>query len=118
MKICFPVPEDNGLKSHIYSHFGSAPEFLVVDTELGKIKSVSNGNRSHTHCTFLPFNTAEEKQVDALVVSSIGTSALEKFSQEGLIVYQALGATINDNITCMEQEGLPEFSISQSCRGY
>ena len=33
MKICFPVTADEGLESAVYSHFGSAPLFLLVDTD-------------------------------------------------------------------------------------
>ncbi|RME41495.1 MAG: diguanylate cyclase, partial [Deltaproteobacteria bacterium] len=33
MKVCFPVNNDQGLESEVYGHFGSAPAFVVVDTE-------------------------------------------------------------------------------------
>ena len=35
MKVCFPVPEDKGLDSLVYGHFGSAPLFGVDDHEQG-----------------------------------------------------------------------------------
>ena len=33
MKICFPVQNDNGIESTVYNHFGSAPVFVVFDTD-------------------------------------------------------------------------------------
>jgi len=33
MKLCIPISEDRGLDSPICGHFGSAPAFLLVDTE-------------------------------------------------------------------------------------
>ncbi len=33
MNICIPVNEDKGLQSPVCAHFGSAPAFMIVDTE-------------------------------------------------------------------------------------
>jgi len=33
MKVGFPVELDEGMESKVYGHFGSAPAFVVVDTE-------------------------------------------------------------------------------------
>lgn len=33
MKVCFAVQRDDGMDSSVYGHFGSAPAFVVVDTE-------------------------------------------------------------------------------------
>lgn len=116
MKICFPVPQDEGLNSYIYGHFGSAPTFVVVDTELRQTKAVTNCNQLHDHCTCQPLSALGGEEIDALVVSGIGTTALQGLNQAGLKVYQALGVTIDDNITCLEQEGLPEFAVDRGCR--
>ncbi len=39
MKICFPVNSENGLDSIVFNHFGSAPFFIIFDTELKSFKS-------------------------------------------------------------------------------
>lgn len=36
MKICFPVSKVNGMESEVYGHFGSAPSFVVIDTEFNE----------------------------------------------------------------------------------
>ena len=33
MKVCFPVEKNEGINSVVYGHFGSAPAFVMVDTE-------------------------------------------------------------------------------------
>lgn len=41
MKICFPVQQDKGMESAVYHHFGSAPLFVVVDTDTNNISSAN-----------------------------------------------------------------------------
>ena len=38
MKIAFPTQDNKGLESAVYSHFGSAPFFVVVDAENGELE--------------------------------------------------------------------------------
>ena len=33
MKVGFAVQSDQGIESKVYDHFGSAPAFIIVDTE-------------------------------------------------------------------------------------
>ena len=33
MKVCFAVEINHGIESAIYGHFGSAPHFVMVDTD-------------------------------------------------------------------------------------
>ena len=33
MKICFPAETLQGMNSVVYGHFGSAPGFVIVDTQ-------------------------------------------------------------------------------------
>ena len=47
MKVCVPVEESRGLESVVYGHFGSAPCFIVADTESGELKELSNQDVGH-----------------------------------------------------------------------
>ena len=42
MKICFPVESDKGLDSEVFGHFGSAPIFVVFDTETKSTDTINN----------------------------------------------------------------------------
>lgn len=118
MKICFPVPHDEGLESKVYGHFGSAPLFVVVDTELNEAKALSNSDKQHTHGACRPLRALGSEPVDAIVVSGIGSGALRGLNRAGMKVYQAQGVTIADNISCLAEEGLPELTGDQVCRGH
>ena len=49
MKVCFPVSENQGLSSQVFNHFGSAPEFVVVDIITSEFQSISNSDKVHQH---------------------------------------------------------------------
>lgn len=117
MKVCFPVPEDKGLESQVYGHFGSAPLFVVVDTELKQAKSVNNLDKSHRHGACRPLRALGDEAVDAIVVGGIGAGALQGLKKAGLKVYQAQGPTVADNVACLAEESLAEISLEQVCGG-
>ena len=49
MKVCFPVHKDEGVNSTVYDHFGSAPEFIIVNTDLQSVITVDNNDLDHDH---------------------------------------------------------------------
>lgn len=118
MKVCFAVQNDEGLESAIYGHFGSAPVFLVVDTESRKVEKVSNGNMVHAHGACNPVMALGGRNVDAVVVGGIGGGALMKLNALGVKVYGSMAATIQGNIDLLTQSLLPELSIENTCAGH
>lgn len=117
MKICFPVAENQGMESEIYGHFGSAPLFIVVDTETREIKTLINADEHHAHGACQPFKAIGGQEVDAVVVGGIGGGALRGLNQAGLTVYQAQGLTIADNISCFALNELAVLTPGQTCGG-
>lgn len=118
MKVCFPVAQDEGFESKVYGHFGSAPMFVVVDTEQGKVKAIDNGDKGHGHGSCQPLKALGGENVDAIVVGGIGGGALQGLNRAGLKVYQAQGATVAENLTCLTQEDLLELEGDQACGGH
>jgi len=118
MKICFPVVENQGMESEVYGHFGSAPQFLVVDTETREIKALNNGDEHHEHGACQPLKALGGQEVDAVVVGGIGGGALMGLNRAGLTVYKAQGLTIADNITFFAHNELPILTPSQTCGGH
>ena len=49
MKLCFPIEANNGLKSIVYGHFGSAPMFFIYDSESKDSEIIDNQNLGHVH---------------------------------------------------------------------
>ena len=74
MKIAFPTDSDNGLESQVFNHFGSAPFFIVVDSDTNEHEIINNQDLNHTHGKCQPLKALGGKNVDVVVVA-IGTQA-------------------------------------------
>jgi len=118
MKICFPVEENQGLESSVFGHFGSAPAFVVVDTETRDVREIVNRDLHHAHGACSPIKALGGQQADAIVVGGIGAGALLGLNRAGLKVYRALGDTIAENLACMAHAELPELTSEQVCGGH
>lgn len=110
MKVCFPVLKANGLESEVHGHFGSAPFFLVVETDSNNVVTINNTDQHHSHGACSPMKALGNQRLDAVVVGGIGTGALIKLNQSGVRVFQAQALTVIDNINILKTESLPEFS--------
>jgi predicted Fe-Mo cluster-binding NifX family protein len=117
MKLCFPVESDLGLDSAIFSHFGSAPGFVLVDTETGTHQSISNGDKHHTHGACSPMKALGVTDVDALVVTGIGGGALGMLKQRGILVFMALAPTIAENLSLLKN-GSAFTTYTGACSGH
>lgn len=118
MKICFPIEENTGVASQIYGHFGSAPMFMIVNTENGELTVINNRDQIHQHGACNPVAGLGGHQVDAIVVGGIGGGALNKLNNSGLRVYRAMEGTIAKNIEFLKSDALPEFMPGHSCGGH
>jgi predicted Fe-Mo cluster-binding NifX family protein len=118
MKICFAVDKDEGLNSAVYGHFGSAPLFVMVDTESGSFSSVGNRDMIHVHGACNPIAAIGGRGVDAVVVGGIGAGALNRLNAEGIQVYAAMAETVDENINLMKEGKLPVLSLRNTCAGH
>ena len=118
MKLCFPTTQNQGMESQIFGHFGSAPIFLLVDSQTGEIKEQSNRDKGHTHGNCQPLKALGGLSVDAIVVGGIGRGALAGLNQAGLKVYQAYPGTLADNLAQMATEQLKELTLNDVCGGH
>ena len=118
MKVCFPVEKVEGLESEVYGHFGSAPAFIVVDTENDNVTTIKNADQDHEHGMCNPVKALNNQHIDALVVAGIGAGALTKLNQQGITVYQAQAKTAQENIRMLKDQTLPEFTPQHTCAGH
>ena len=118
MKVCFPVSVAHGLESEVYGHFGSAPAFIVVDTDNSNITTIKNKDLHHVHGMCSPMKALNNQKVDAIIVGGIGAGALSRLNQSGIRVFQANALTVNENITMLKAQNLPEFTLQQCCSGH
>jgi len=118
MKVCFPVAEVKGIDSEIYGHFGSAPAFIVVETEDNTVNTINNNDQHHAHGACNPLKKFNNNQVDALVVGGIGMGALNVLNQSGVRVFQAQAPTVRENIVFLKAGTLAEFAPQHTCAGH
>lgn len=118
MKVCFPVQSDEGVESQVYNHFGSAPVFIVIDTEETEIQRVNNRDLHHVHGACNPVMALGGQKVDALVVGGIGGGALMKLNSMGVKVYGVEARTVKENLGLLQENKLQEISMDRSCRAH
>lgn len=118
MKVCFPVSEANGVASEVYGHFGSAPAFVIVETENNAVTIINNKEEHHGHGACNPLKKFNNHQIDALVVGGIGMGALNVLTQSGIKVYHAQSPIVHENITLLNAGNLPEFAPQHTCAGH
>jgi predicted Fe-Mo cluster-binding NifX family protein len=116
MKLCFPIESENGLKSVIYTHFGSAPMFIIYDTETNTTNTINNQNLGHEHGMCSPLKALNGKSIDAIVVGGIGAGAIGKLTAMGIKVFKANEGTILENVELFKYNSLPEITINDACR--
>lgn len=75
MKLCFPVQVNEGIESKVYNHFGSAPMFVVVDTETQTTATIRNGDQHHVHGACNPIKALDNQQIEVVVAGGIGPGA-------------------------------------------
>lgn len=118
MKVCFPVVENQGLASQVFNHFGSAPEFVIVDMATSLFQSVSNSDKIHEHGSCNPVAGLGGHHVDAIVVGGIGGGALHKLNVSGIRAFQANGGSISENLALLNAGTLPEYLPGHTCGGH
>ncbi len=118
MKIGFAVQENEGMESSVYGHFGSAPAFLIVDTEGKDVLTVNNKDLNHVHGACNPIMALDGKSVDAMVVGGIGAGALTKLNALGIKVYGASALTVKENLALLSEDKLQELSMDNSCQAH
>jgi predicted Fe-Mo cluster-binding NifX family protein len=116
MKVGFAVQLNEGLESTVYGHFGSAPAFVIVDTDLKQVSAVDNTNAHHVHGACNPIMALGGNSVDAMVVGGIGAGAIMKLNAMGIKVFRAGAPTVNENIALLGENRLQEVSMNDSCQ--
>ena len=115
MHICFPINEDQGMDSTLCPHFGSAPQFLIVDTDTGATRALPNMTHQHGHGSCRPLDSFAGERLDGIVVSGIGRGALERLQAAGVEVYLAEHETVASAVAAFKAGGLRSVSAQDTC---
>jgi predicted Fe-Mo cluster-binding NifX family protein len=118
MKVGFPVERDEGMESRVYGHFGSAPAFVVVDTNNNEIRAIQNQDLHHIHGACNPIRALDGQMLDSLVVGGIGGGALQKLNALGIKVYGAGAEKVQENLQLFKKNSLQELTKDHSCKAH
>ena len=118
MKVGFAVNSNEGVESKVYNHFGSAPAFIIVDTDETEVLTINNQDLHHVHGACNPIMALDGKSVDAMIVGGIGAGALTKLNALGIRVYGAGALTVKENLALLTDNKLQELSIYNSCQSH
>lgn len=118
MRIGMPIEADQGPDSPICAHFGSAPAFLIADTEQGTFQSLSNDHGHDGHGQCVPVDLLRGQRLDMMVVSGIGRGAILKLSALGVRVHRAEGATAREAIAAVLASTSSELEVDMACSGH
>ena len=118
MRICIPVLNDEADNSLVSAHFGSAPAFMIVDTDAGTRRFLANGNQHHAHGMCQPLAALAGEQVDAIVVGGIGMGALMKLQSAGIEVFQAAHPTVGETVEAYRAGLLQRVGREHACAGH
>lgn len=118
MKVCFPVKDSPSLESEVHGHFGSAPSFVLVDTDTHDLKVITNADQHHAHGMCSPIRALGGHDIDCVVVGGIGGGALMKLNQSGIKVYKAAAGTVRENLALITAGSLLVFAQKHVCKGH
>jgi predicted Fe-Mo cluster-binding NifX family protein len=118
MNICVPVEKVAGLASPVSAHFGSAPAFVLVDSDTASCRAVVNGNQHHGHGMCSPLQSLQGEQIDAMVVGGIGSGALNRLSAANIRVYVSEHATVGDVVAAYKAGRLKLMEPGMACAGH
>jgi predicted Fe-Mo cluster-binding NifX family protein len=118
MKVGFAVQKSEGIESKVYDHFGSAPAFIIIDTEKNDVLTVDNRDLNHVHGACNPVMALGGKSIDAVVVGGIGAGAITKLNALGVKVYAAGALTVSENLALFGENKLQELSVYNAYRAH
>lgn len=118
MNICFPTTKDNGLESRVSAHFGSAPYFIIVDSESGECRTIPNANHSHEHGRCQPMVALSGQDIDDVVVKGIGAGALSRLTAGGVRVLMAPPGAFSNALAAYKSGTLAEISPDSVCQDH
>jgi predicted Fe-Mo cluster-binding NifX family protein len=118
MQLCVPVLDDNGLDSRVCGHFGSAPAFMIVDTDANQCRLIVNNNAHHAHGMCQPLAALAGETVDGIIVGGIGMGALMKLQAAGIAVYRAAHPTVGQAVTAFKDGTLDLVGENGACAGH
>ena len=114
MKFCLPIDAEGGFESPVAAHFGSAPFFMVIDTETRAFSIFPNPDADHEQGGCNPLRALSGNVVDIVITGSLGGSALMKLNAVGVKVFRAEARSVIENLDMLADNRLQEFVLIEA----
>jgi predicted Fe-Mo cluster-binding NifX family protein len=118
MRICIPVRSDEGLDSHLFPHFGSAPSFAIVETATEACEVVVNENQAHRHGHCVPATMLLARGIDTIICRGLGQRAYLNLTDAGVTVYVSRAHTVREALKGLESGALTGPIVDGLCEGH
>ena len=118
MRLCIPAADACGLDARAHGHFGSAPCFVLVDTESGAFSTLDNRRAEHRHGHCDPAGAIAGADVDAVLCHGMGRRALEKLSAAGIEVFTAAGDDVSSMLQAFRSGAAQRLAADDACAGH
>ena len=118
MRICVPTIDDREHLSEVCNHFGSAPYFIVYDSEANTYETVNNSVSEHEHGTCRPTLNLREMNVDTVICKGLGRRAIQKLNEAGIKVCKAELSYVKEIVLSLTETELEEIDASDACQGH
>lgn len=116
MKVCIPAATNAGLSSAPHGHYGSAPFFVIHDTETVTTEVLDNSDQHHVDGACQPLAAFDGRNINAVIVGGIGGGAIGKLNAAGICVYQAGPGSIEDNVKSLCKGELITLTPGTGCQ--
>ncbi|MBS3815667.1 MAG: NifB/NifX family molybdenum-iron cluster-binding protein [Hadesarchaea archaeon] len=113
MKIGIPAMGDSGLNEKVSNHFGRAPVFLIVDSESGEFRSVTNVKKSNKNMQ--PPEQLAKEGIQAMICSDLGPRAIQMFEDLGIEVFVGAQGSVKESIEKWKSGELKEATDKDAC---
>jgi predicted Fe-Mo cluster-binding NifX family protein len=108
MRICIPTVNNEARDSVLSDHFGSAPYFIIYDSETGALEIIQNGNSAHTHGSCMPVDLLKDAKIEGVLCKGMGVRAVNLLVSAGITPFRVEAETVSDAI---EQLDLMKVSV-------
>ena len=115
MKICIPIETNEGLKANVFAHFGSAPYFLIYNTQKRTFEVINNRDSHHVHGMCHPLKVLESETINAVVCRGMGARAVQKLNEGRIRAYKASAETVQEIVERYMEGKLEEITVDNAC---
>jgi ArsR family transcriptional regulator len=116
IRVCFLVPQNAGLESPVFKHFGCAPAFVVIVTASDMIASIANRGRRHAYGACNPIEGAGQLKDRCRGDWRHRRRALSRLGRAGIKVYRAQSRNRPGEPGVYKDIALAEYALQMCLR--